>query len=84
MENVRGHIKLGNKNYTYIGGDELVRKVGEDLVNQELTTGYSGQLKEFIAKRDEALAVEARAKAQRKEARTPKKAREVAELGEEE
>ena len=98
MENVRGHIKLGNKNYTYISGNQLVCEVGAALVDYELTKGYSGQLKDFIAKRDEALAKEAREKAQRKEAlaeeararderraaRTPKKVREVAELGEEE
>lgn len=73
MENVRGHIKIGNKNYTWIGGDELVRKVGDDLVEEEINgSGYSAQLKRFIAERDKRLAEENAAKVQRRDNRMKK------------
>ena len=84
VASVRERVRIGNKDYVWISGDELVRKVGEELVNEEINgNGYSAQLKRFIAERDRKLQEEALAKAQRKEARTPKKPH-APEPGEEE
>ena len=84
MGNVRGHIVVGNKRYTWISGNELVKKEGEDLVTEEVSgNGYTAQLRRFIEQRDRRLEEEAHAKAQRKEARAPKKAR-APEPGDEE
>ena len=44
------------KRYKVTSGDKLVRIEGERQVDDELTTGYSGQLREFIQRRDEELA----------------------------
>ena len=84
MGNVRGYIVIGNKRYTWISGNELVKKEGEDLVTEEVSgNGYTAQLRRFIEQRDRRLQEEAAAKAQRKEARTHKKVR-APEPGEEE
>ena len=73
MDSARRNIVIKGKRYKYITGDELVRKEGEDLVEEEINgSGYSAQLKRFIADRDKRLEEDEQAKRERKEKRTKK------------